>query len=297
MSTEEYSRKVKRGLQMPEGQQGCAAFWLSTPLCTIPPVSCLSACAVPIHLNEPLGNSAPKRPPWTPARVGELLSICARLNVLLAKPRVREGSNTPNFASTEGMTALRQAMVDDLMTQLTAIVNIHPDCRDVPTMLTTHSMTRMFPTLSMALQLSLPPSASADSRSGKPPAVFSLPEYLKQMSNLSMLLGISRQIWDDLPLTTHKYIAHQVALLYQTVNLVRLPHDRFKKSIEANFDDIKKHTESMATPRLSEYHRRWMEDLISSIVKTIASCPPAMLARVNNWVALLEPFQQRQPDS
>ena len=64
-----------------------------------------------------------------------------------------------------------------------------------------------------------------------------------------------------------------------------------------------------------------MEDLISSIVKTIASCPPvmmlaacahartqamlalhahmtqAMLARVNNWVALLEPFQQRQPDS
>ena len=29
----------------------------------------------------------------------------------------------------------QQAMVDDLMTQLTAIVNIHPDCRDVPTML------------------------------------------------------------------------------------------------------------------------------------------------------------------
>ena len=47
---------------------------------------------------------------YNAARVGELLSICARLNVLLAKPRVREGSNTPNFASTEGMTALRQVM-------------------------------------------------------------------------------------------------------------------------------------------------------------------------------------------
>jgi hypothetical protein len=36
-------------------------------------------------------------------------------------------------------------------------------------------------------------------------------EYLKQMSNISMLVSLSRQVWDDLPLTTHKCAAARVA--------------------------------------------------------------------------------------
>ena len=40
-------------------------------------------------------------------------------------------------------------------------------------------------------------------------------EYLKQMSNISMLVSLSRQVWDDLPLSTHKCAA---ALPFRPMN-------------------------------------------------------------------------------
>jgi hypothetical protein len=93
--------------------------------------------------------------------VGRFLSICARLNVLLAKPRAREGFDAPNFNSAVSIAmrqvlslfvvALRwprglhtvargvgvglQRMVDMLMAELRELVAFHPAGPDLPSIM------------------------------------------------------------------------------------------------------------------------------------------------------------------
>lgn len=54
-------------------------------------------------------------------------------------------------------------------------------------------------------------------------------EYLAHISQLHQCLSMSMQIQGDLPNTNHKYMAHQVALLYQTLSYQNLKCSAFKK--------------------------------------------------------------------
>ena len=52
----------------------------------------------------------------------------------------------------------------------------------------------------------------------------------------------------DIPAGNHKYIAHQIALLYQALSYQNLKCGAFKKRIEPKFETIKKITEASTTP-------------------------------------------------
>ena len=93
-----------------------------------------------------------------------------------------------------------------------------------------------------------------------------------------------------------KYVAHQIALLYQGVNSVRGELKQFKPEIERKFETIKKETERLETafdaarndadkngntkcgadprPLLSDQHVAWVETVAHEIAQSVRSFPP-----------------------
>jgi hypothetical protein len=69
-----------------------------------------------------------------------------------------------------------------------------------------------------------------------------------------------------------KYVAHQIALLYQCVNAVRGELKPFKATIEARFESVKQETETR--PRLSEASAAWTERVAGDVAAAARAFPP-----------------------
>jgi hypothetical protein len=69
-----------------------------------------------------------------------------------------------------------------------------------------------------------------------------------------------------------KYVAHQIALLYQCVNAVRGELKPFKTTIEARFESVKQETETR--PRLSEASAAWTERVAGDVAAAARAFPP-----------------------
>nr|XP_022290635.1 uncharacterized protein LOC111102258 [Crassostrea virginica] len=109
--------------------------------------------------------------------------------------------------------------------------------------------------------------------------------YFTELTALQNLSGLSRQINSDLSnLSDHKYIAHQMAILYQSLNNVGHPIlDPYKRSIEENFKSIKV-TLSQETgsgkKQLYPEQKEWFLNLTSGIVNTINSFPAELTSEM-----------------
>ena len=65
-------------------------------------------------------------------------------------------------------------------------------------------------------------------------------DYFAHVSSLNQLLHMATQLQRDAPIAAnHKYLAHQIALLYQCLNAVRGESKPFKRRIEEQFDAVK----------------------------------------------------------
>jgi len=83
-------------------------------------------------------------------------------------------------------------------------------------------------------------------------------EYLRYVNSLNQLVSMSMQLRLDVnSLRSHKFIAHQIALLYQCLNQVGKQVLPFKKRIEERFEDIKAFIESEKSPLLPQEYRNW----------------------------------------
>jgi hypothetical protein len=93
----------------------------------------------------------------------------------------------------------------------------------------------------------------------------------------------------------HKYIAHQIALLYQCINMVRGESKALKRRIEEQFETIKRHTESAPGANAGEGGggtlppglRAWLEDLTEEVVALVKRHPPGMTERLNPMLRAL----------
>ncbi|XP_062588945.1 uncharacterized protein LOC134250598 [Saccostrea cucullata] len=111
-------------------------------------------------------------------------------------------------------------------------------------------------------------------------------KYLADLSALQNLSALSRQINTDLSnLSDHKYIAHQMAILYQSLNNVgHTLLDPYKKSIEENFKSIKttlSEDRETGGKQLYPEQLEWFLNLTSGIVNTINSFPPELTAEMS----------------
>ncbi|KAL6747532.1 hypothetical protein V8C86DRAFT_1308974 [Haematococcus lacustris] len=85
--------------------------------------------------------------------------------------------------------------------------------------------------------------------------------YLSYVSLLNQLVLMSTQMYHDACNPQHhKYMAHQMALLYQCLNQLQGDTKPLRRAIESRFDDIKRVTES-ADPTFDLEQSEWLQNL------------------------------------
>ncbi|KAK0066615.1 hypothetical protein Bpfe_004047 [Biomphalaria pfeifferi] len=107
-------------------------------------------------------------------------------------------------------------------------------------------------------------------------------EYFSQLSSMHHLLSLSKQIHEEVESQSRpKYLAHQLAILYQAI--VNLPSgenvfSKHKKNLEENFPILKRHLAELSEDgeSLSSEVREWVLDFTDSLMQGIRSMPSAM---------------------
>ncbi|KAG0001138.1 hypothetical protein BGZ79_005052 [Entomortierella chlamydospora] len=91
--------------------------------------------------------------------------------------------------------------------------------------------------------------------------------HFRQMSTINQLVSIALQLQNDLKLSNHKFIAHQVALLYQCINQAGPQFStKYKSRVEENFSALKETSNMSDEPRLPIELQAWLSDLTADIV-------------------------------
>ncbi len=97
---------------------------------------------------------------------------------------------------------------------------------------------------------------------------------------MNQVTGMVAQIRNDVLVGTHKYMAHQIALLYQALSYLNTTSaNGHRKAIEANFDDLKRTTED-PPHALEPQQKVWVLDMCDTVEKFILSVPGSLEKRV-----------------
>mmetsp|Transcript_6805 Transcript_6805/g.16449 ORF Transcript_6805/g.16449 Transcript_6805/m.16449 type:complete len:284 (+) Transcript_6805:233-1084(+) len=117
--------------------------------------------------------------------------------------------------------------------------------------------------------------------------VVTFQEYLSHMAQLNQAFSMSQQLRDDCSNNNHKYIAHQIALLYQCLSYQNLRTQQFKKRIEPEFEDLKRTTEQAAQPQLTPKQREWLRSLTTDVMEVATDFNGPVTAFLHSWVDVL----------
>ncbi|XP_066562905.1 uncharacterized protein LOC136751313 isoform X2 [Amia ocellicauda] len=114
----------------------------------------------------------------------------------------------------------------------------------------------------------------------KPP----MDDYFPHIGKLNQLLILSQQLEEDVKhLGSHKYIAHQLSVLYQVLSSFKgiLPLSILKKDIEANFKPLKTSLVtgegSKQEPQLPAHFVSWILNLTRSVISLVTSLPDELM--------------------
>jgi hypothetical protein len=89
----------------------------------------------------------------------------------------------------------------------------------------------------------------------------------KQFQLINQVLSMACQLKKDIQLTNHKYMAHQLALLYHSVNQAGANFTRFKPLIENEFDSIKSiSSDNVEEPHLTVNQKIWLGNITEEII-------------------------------
>ncbi|ELT97783.1 hypothetical protein CAPTEDRAFT_226708 [Capitella teleta] len=94
-------------------------------------------------------------------------------------------------------------------------------------------------------------------------------EYFGEMSSVHQMVTLAQQINSDVSLSSHKYLAHQLAVLYQ---LLATDGDVFtstRKEIQTRFQRIKEHLQTASILEASD--AQWLLQMTTSLVSQALS--------------------------
>lgn len=94
---------------------------------------------------------------------------------------------------------------------------------------------------------------------------------------LNQLVALARQIKHDLfHLENHKYVAHQVAMLYQCLTNAGDPVAHIKQRVEGRFAELKEVTQPRADKapvKLPVHLAAWVDGMLDDVVATVERLP------------------------
>ncbi|KAF8063707.1 DTX14 [Scenedesmus sp. PABB004] len=112
--------------------------------------------------------------------------------------------------------------------------------------------------------------------------------YLAYVGLLNQAVMMSTQLYNDAANPAHhKYAAHQVALLYQSLNMLQGETKPIRRLIEGRFDDIKAITEG-PTPYLDPELGSWLQGVTWLCREEITVCPGYVHRRLSPLLSALK---------
>ncbi|XP_067372251.1 uncharacterized protein si:ch211-218d20.15 isoform X2 [Channa argus] len=122
-------------------------------------------------------------------------------------------------------------------------------------------------------------------------------EYFFHIAKLNQLLVLSQQLEEDIRhLGSHKYIAHQLSVIYQVLSSFRgiQVFSEIKKDIEANFKQIKQslvtEESSRHEPQLAAHYITWILEITQSLTSTVLSLPEGLTDELHQAVSFVAQF-------
>ncbi|MEW5318410.1 MAG: hypothetical protein WDW38_009634 [Sanguina aurantia] len=110
--------------------------------------------------------------------------------------------------------------------------------------------------------------------------------YLAYITQLNQVVMLGSQLYYDACVPEHhKYVAHQVALLYHTLNLLQSDTKVIRRLVEARFDEIKTITESK-DPYMSIEMSDWLQGITWLCREEVRLCPGYIHRRLDPVVQL-----------
>ncbi|XP_064832272.1 uncharacterized protein si:ch211-218d20.15 isoform X1 [Oncorhynchus masou masou] len=208
----------------------------------------------------------------SPGQVGlEMLYLCGQLDLLIrAQVHQFQEQLRQDCSPEESDTFQEQGaeIIDQMLQCLEHLPKPMPHLEDYLDMV---GLSTMYPRVEVFLIQGSPVDMLE-----KPP----MDEYFSHIGRLNQLLVLSQQLEEDVKhLGSHKYIAHQLSVIYQVLSSFRgiQPLSVLKKEIEANFRQMKTSllTEegSRQEPQLPAHYISWILELTLSITSTVSSLP------------------------
>lgn len=112
--------------------------------------------------------------------------------------------------------------------------------------------------------------------------------YLTYVSLMNQVVIMGTQIYHDACVTQHhKYAAHQMALLYQCLNMLQGETKPIRRVIEARFDEIKQITESKQ-PVFELEMSDWLQEITWLCREEIKACPPYIHKRLDPMMKVIK---------
>lgn len=112
--------------------------------------------------------------------------------------------------------------------------------------------------------------------------------YFNYISQLNQVVMIGTQLYHDATVPQHhKYCAHQIALLYQCLNLLQGDTKPVRRLVEARFDEIKQITESKS-PILDVEISNWLQEITWLCREEIKSFPEYIHRKLRPMVDIVQ---------
>ncbi|CAG8496138.1 13539_t:CDS:2 [Acaulospora morrowiae] len=130
--------------------------------------------------------------------------------------------------------------------------------KDFQAYLTELGLTSLFPKSAKRLVVNKIPSRKID-----------VSAHFNEMNIQNQLVAISLRLQQDIKLVNHKYLAHQLVLLYQCLNQAGGRFLKYKLRVELHFDEVKVLTNHSEEPQLTTEQKRWLSQLTSDVVTEV----------------------------
>ncbi|XP_075449499.1 uncharacterized protein LOC142491049 isoform X2 [Ascaphus truei] len=201
----------------------------------------------------------------------EMFSLCSQLDVLIkgeVQQLLEQVAENISLVESDIFHMLGAEIVERMKECLTHLPEPVPCLQDY---LDTSGLSVLYPRVEIYIIHERPVDILE-----KPP----MDEYYIHIGKLNQLLVLSQQLEDDVRhLGSHKYVAHQLSVLYKVLSYFNgcLSLDILKRDIEANFKSVKSvvatNEGSRQEPLLPAHLSTWLLDLTQTIITTVSSFP------------------------
>ncbi|XP_068185363.1 uncharacterized protein si:ch211-218d20.15 [Antennarius striatus] len=254
----------------------------SEPLCQ--PCAYHEAFRVELQVRRPL---MPVR--MSPEHVGlEMLCLCGQLDLLIRAQMQQFQEQLGQGCSPEESDTFQtqgSEILDQMLQCLEHLPKPMPQLEDYLDMM---SLSAMFPRVEVFLI------------QGSPVDMLERPlmdEYFIHIAKLNQLLVLSQQLEEDIRhLGSHKYIPHQLSVIYQVISSFRgmQAFSEIKNNIEANFKQMKQclavEEGSRHEPLLAAHYINWVLKITQSLTSLVLLLPEELTEDLHQAMAFISQF-------